>query len=439
MTRFFCSLALFAATLTHADERPNILFAISDDQSWPHASAYGTAWVKTPGFDRVAREGLLFHQAYTPNAKCAPSRACILTGRNSWQLEEAANHMPFFPAKFISYAEALDRKAGYFTGSTGKTWAPGIAEDEEGNRRLLAGKPYSARKAKPPAGKISGNDYAGNFEDFLLDATASGKPWAFWYGSTEPHRAYEWRAGIEKGGKSLDEVDRVPEYWPDNETVRTDMLDYAFEIEHFDAHLLRIIEHLDEKGQLDNTLIVVTSDNGMPFPRGKADMYDYGARMPLAIRWLRAAPGGRVIHDFTNLIDLAPTFLEAAGLDPHPDMTGESLLSLLRSDDQGWVDPGRDAAYYGREAHSVYARIGEYRRSYPSRAIRTRDFLYIRNFAPDRWPVGREFKDVDPSPTRTYMLEHKSEIPQLFALAFGKRPEEVDRRFYLYTKARDKD
>ncbi len=101
--------ALFASE-TRADEpakRPNILFAIADDWSYGHASAYGSTWVKTPAFDRVAREGLLFTRAYTPNAKCAPSRACLLTGRNSWQLKEAANHFPFFPSEFKTYAEAL--------------------------------------------------------------------------------------------------------------------------------------------------------------------------------------------------------------------------------------------------------------------------------------------------------------------------------------------
>lgn len=431
MTRFFCSLALFAATLTHADERPNILFAISDDQSWPHASAYGTAWVKTPGFDRVAREGLLFHQAYTPNAKCAPSRACILTGRNSWQLEEAANHMPFFPAKFISYAEALDRKAGYFTGSTGKTWAPGIAEDEEGNRRLLAGKPYSARKAKPPAGKISGNDYAGNFEDFLLDATASGKPWAFWYGSTEPHRAYEWRAGIEKGGKSLDEVDRVPEYWPDNETVRTDMLDYAFEIEHFDAHLLRIIEHLDEKGQLDNTLIVVTSDNGMPFPRVKGNEYIHSNHLPLAIMWRKGIRNpGREIDDFVSFIDFAPTFLEVAQLAPENStmaaITGKSLVPIFQSEESGRVIPERDHVLIGKERHDA-GRPNDW--GYPIRGIVTAEHLYLHNYEPDRWPAGDPvtgYLNTDGSPTKTWILEarRKGENTHYWDLNFGKLPPE---------------
>ena len=92
---------------SQAAERPNILFCIADDASYPHMGAYGCDWVKTPAFDRVARQGLLFTRAYTPNAKCAPSRACILTGRNSWQLKEACNHIPFFPAEFKSYVEAL--------------------------------------------------------------------------------------------------------------------------------------------------------------------------------------------------------------------------------------------------------------------------------------------------------------------------------------------
>ena len=107
--------------------KPNILLAIADDWSWPHAGAYGCTWVKTPAFDRVAREGLLFARGYTPNAKCAPSRACLLTGRNSWQLEEAANHWCYFPEKFKSVFAAL-AEGGYITGHTAKGWGPGVTK-----------------------------------------------------------------------------------------------------------------------------------------------------------------------------------------------------------------------------------------------------------------------------------------------------------------------
>ena len=181
--------------------------------------AYGTDWIKTPGFDRVAREGLLFNRAYTPNAKCAPSRACILTGRNSWQLEEAANHICYFPAKFPGFMEALKEKGGYFTGHTMKGWAPGVANDADGKPRQMTGAAYNKRKLKSPTKEISTNDYAGNFEDFLSDRP-DGQPWCFWYGSVEPHRAYEFGSGAAKGGKHIDEIDRVPAFWPDSEAVR---------------------------------------------------------------------------------------------------------------------------------------------------------------------------------------------------------------------------
>ena len=128
-------LGEFAANTQAAEARPNILFAIADDWG-AHASAYGTKWVKTPAFDRVASEGLLFKRAYTPMAKCAPSRACIITGRNTWQLKEAANHICFFPAEFKGWGEAL-AEHGWFVGHTMKGWGPGIAKDANGKPRLV--------------------------------------------------------------------------------------------------------------------------------------------------------------------------------------------------------------------------------------------------------------------------------------------------------------
>ena len=304
----------------HADEpetnrgRPNILFAIADDWSFGHAGAYGCGWVKTPSFDRIAREGILFTRAYTPNAKCAPSRACLLTGRNSWQLKDACNHICYFPPEFKTYCEALSDN-GYFVGYTGKGWGPGIANDANGQRRLMTGRPFGKRKAKPPARAISANDYAGNFEDFLA-AAPKDKPWCFWYGTTEPHRGYEYGVGVAKAGKKLSDIDRVPGFWPDNETVRNDMLDYAFEVEHFDRHLSRILEMLAKRGELNNTLVVATSDHGMPAPRCKGQAYDYSNHVPLAIMWPAGIKNpGRTVDDYVSFIDLAPTFIEVADLD----------------------------------------------------------------------------------------------------------------------------
>ncbi|MEM7015182.1 MAG: sulfatase-like hydrolase/transferase, partial [Verrucomicrobiota bacterium] len=210
----FCLVALLGSHFSAAAEsdKPNILFAIADDWSFGHAGVYGCDWVETPNFDRLAKEGLLFKRAYTPNAKCAPSRAIILTGRYSWQLEEAGNHMAIFPHKFGGWIETLAAN-GYTTGFTGKGWGPGFANDPEGKPRLITGKRYAGKTAKPPGKAISNNDYAGNFGSFLEEAKAADKPWVFWYGTTEPHRGYEYGIG-QRMGKKLDDIDHVPAYWP---------------------------------------------------------------------------------------------------------------------------------------------------------------------------------------------------------------------------------
>jgi hypothetical protein len=175
----------------------------------------------------------------------------------------------------------------------------------------------------------------------------------------------------------------------------------------------------------------MTSDNGMPFPRGKANLYDLGTRVPLAIYWKNLVPGGRVVDDLVSLTDLAPTFLEAAGIRVPRQMTGQSLMDILAPQSQKPKRILRDAIVTARERHS-YAREGG--RGYPARAIRTHEYLFIRNYEPDRWPVGDPpyFGDVDSwdygyySPTKEYMLVHRdeSEVRPLFELCFGKRPSE---------------
>ena len=408
--------------------QPNILFAIADDASYPHMGAYGTSWVSTPHFDRVARDGVLFHNAYTPDAKCAPSRATILTGRNIWQLKAAANHMPYFPAEFKTYPEALAEN-GYFVGMTAKGWSPGVANDEEGNPRQLAGTPYDERTAEPPTEKISRTDYAANFEDFL-DASPEGQPWAFWYGSREPHRAYVYQSGADLAGKSVDDIDAVPGFWPDNETVRHDMLDYAFEIEHFDTHLGRMLASLEQRGLLGNTLVVVTSDNGMPFPRVKANEYELSNHLPLAIMWADGIPApGRAVDDFVSFIDLAPTMMEAAGVDWERSgmqpATGRSLMNILLSSASGRVDSTRDHVLIGKERHDV-GRPND--AGYPIRGIVTDDLLYLRNYETDRWPACNPetgYLATDASPTKTEVLNlRRSGDATFWQLSFGKRPGE---------------
>jgi N-sulfoglucosamine sulfohydrolase len=407
---------------------PNILFAIADDWG-QHAGAYGTPWVNTPHFDRVAREGLLFHNAFTPVAKCAPSRAIVLTGRFAWQLEAAANHMAYFPAKFESWPEALQDK-GWFVGITGKGWAPGIANDVNGKRRDITGKSFDIRKAEPPAEGITNHDYAANFVDFL-NAAPAGKPWCFWYGSLEPHRSYEYGSGVAKGGKTLAQVDRVPGYWPDVPEVRNDMLDYAYEVEHSDRHLGRMLAELERRGELDNTLVIVTSDHGMPFPRAKGYAYNDSNRVPLAIRWPKGIQGtGRVLNDFVNFTDIAPTILDVAGVDRATtgmqEFTGRSWRDIFNSAASGQAVASRDHVLIGKERTDAGRPNDE---GYPIRGIIRDGFLYLRNYEPGRWPAGNPetgYLDTDGGATKTYILTARRQNPAdpFWPLNFGFKPDE---------------
>jgi len=428
---FVIVLVLFTTCETKQEEskQPNILFAIADDASWRHWGAYGCEWVKTPGFDRVAKSGILFSNAYTPNAKCAPSRSCILTGRNSWQLEEATNHSPLFPAKFKTYAEALGEH-GYWVGSVAKGWAPGDPGTINGIKRQLTGPKFDEFKTTPPAKFISNNDYAKNFEAFL-EARPEGQPFCFWYGGIEPHRRYEFEAGIKYGGKSMDEIDEVPTFWPDVDTVRKDLLDYAFEIEYFDSHLQKMLNKLDEIGELENTLVIVTADNGMPFPRIKGQVYEYSNHLPLAIMWPNGIKNpGRIVDDFVNFIDFTPTYLELAGLTAEKagmqPITGNSLTEIFYSEKAGKVIPERDFVLVGKERHDVGRPDDQ---GYPVRGILKDGYLYIRNFKPDRWPKGNPetgYLNCDGSPTKTYILDTRRTKGNMeyWQLNFGKRNAE---------------
>lgn len=430
MPAFVAALGLAAGclvpTLRGAERRPNILFCISDDQSWPHASAYGCTWVKTPAFDRVAREGLLFQRAYTPSAKCSPSRAAILTGRNHWLLEAAANHGGDFPADYATFVEALGRN-GYMVGYTAKGWGPGNPGEVAGKRRELTGRPFNAAKTRPPTTGISPFDYAGNFAAFL-QARPAGQPFCFWYGCFEPHRNYERGSGARVAGKTPAQIDRVPRNWPDEPAVRGDMLDYALEVEYFDQHLARMLEQLEAAGEADNTIVVVTSDNGMPFPRGKGANYDLSHHLPLAIRWPRgiAAPG-RSIDSYVSVIDFAPTFLEVAGIAEQASglaaITGRSLVPLFR--DTG-APADRRFVLIGQERHDV-GRPDD--AGYPVRGVFAGGFLYLKNFEPSRWPMCDPitgYLTADGGPTKSVILaQNRQGINHWrWELNFGRKPAE---------------
>lgn len=420
-------------------KRPNILFAIMDDVTYQHLGAYGCSWVKTPNFDRIAKNGLLFKNAYTPNAKCAPSRSCIVTGRNSWQLEEAANHWSYFPAKFRSFAEVLAEN-GYQVGFTGKGVSPVVAKNTDGSPRQMLVNAFNKITTVPPTPQISNVDYAANFTEFLK--STKGKPFFFWYGGLEPHRSYEYGSGLNKGGKKLSDVPDTDIYpfWPKADSVRTDLLDYAFEIEYFDKQLGKMLKQLEENGQLSNTLIVVTSDNGMPFPRVKGQEYEYSNHLPLAMMWADGIKHpGRKIDDYISFIDFAPTFLQLADVrkdkNPMAAITGKSLVDIFSSDQSGIIAKDRNFVLVGKERHDVGRPNDE---GYPIRGIFEEHMLFLKNFKPDRWPSGDPitgYLNTDGSPTKTLCLNNVYATDDRFKYwlwNFGKRPDEE-----LYDIARD--
>ncbi len=408
------SVSVFALSPSFAvareESRPNILFCIADDWGWPHAGAYGEPVIETRTFDRLAREGVLFEHAFVSSPSCTPSRSALLTGQWHWRLENAANLHSTLPARLAVYPELL-AEAGYHVGSYRKAWGPGRIEP-------------GGREARPAGPRFK------SFGEFLA-ARPEGAPFCFWFGSSDPHRPYKLGSG-EKRGMDLSAI-RVPSCFPDVPEVRGDVADYFFEVERFDRQVGEAIAELEKRGELDDTLVVMTGDHGMPFPRCKGNLYDLGSRVPLAMRWGESIPGGRRIEDHVSLVDLAPTFLEAAGLPAVEEMSGRSLLSVLVGGESGRIDPRGEFVLIGRERHTP-AQTAPSTVGYPSRAIRTFDFLYIRNFEPDRWPAGVpesstrgiDYADCDNGPTKTFLLANRddSRIEPYFTRAFARRPAE---------------
>jgi len=423
---FNALLLLSLVASAQSDQRPNILFCFADD--WGRfASAYakidgpGTMndCVHTPNFDRIAREGVLFRNAFVSSPSCTPCRSALFSGQHFWRTGRSAilrgavwdEANPAFPL--------LLREAGYHIGETYKVWGPGTPNDAP----YGAGK-FAYEKAGGKFNQFSQNvtkfvnqgmtiheakallydEIRGNFGAFLADRKPN-QPFCYWFGPTEVHR--KWVRG---SGKALWGIEpevlrgKLPRFLPDVPEVREDLADYFGEIQSFDAALGVLIGMLEEIGELDNTMVIVSGDHGAPgFPHGKCNLYDFGSSVSLAIRGA-GTTGGRVIDDLITLPDIAPTILELGGVIVPESMTGRSLRQILTSTQSGQIDSVRDAVFIGRERHVENARA-DYS-PYPQRAIRTHDFLYIINFRPDRWPLGDPYRlDEDPPPSVTELTE----------------------------------
>ncbi|QDV81093.1 sulfatase [Planctomycetes bacterium TBK1r] len=474
IVRFALATAIACITLScstpscGAAERPNIVMAFADDWG-KYASAYAKLQpggpsdvISTPHFDAIASEGILFTRAYVSAPSCTPCRSSLLSGQHFWRCGRASILQgAIWDFSNPAYPLILEQ-SGYRIGHTYKVWSPGSPRDAphgaertsfNNHGRKFNGFSQNAMKAEDhEAGKAALLDEVRNNVRSFLDADGDGAvdgdaPFCYWFGPTNCHR--KWIAGSGKTLWGIDPDDlkgKLPPYLPDVDVVREDFADYLGEAQAFDASLGVILEELRRIGQLDNTILVVSGDHGIPgVTRGKCNLYDLGTSVPLAIRWPQGIKHpGRVVDDFVSLPDLAPTFLEAAGERVPDVMTAKSLLNVFASEQGGQVDPTRDAVFTGRERHVAKAREGN--KPYPQRAIRTDQYLYIINFAPDRWPMGdaagygrpdgpmpslellREntfsaFGDLDASPTKAWVVMHRDQDPESFQYAVGKRPE----------------
>jgi N-sulfoglucosamine sulfohydrolase len=464
----FALLVSLAADVSAADrqsdKRPNILFAFADD--WGrYASAYAelepggpSDVVNTPNFDRVAREGVLFTNAFVNAPSCTPCRSSLLSGQYFWRTGLGAILQGAIWDENIPSYPLILKDAGYHIGHTYKVWSPGTPRDAPYGGKEFAyvkrgghmnGFSQFVSKADDPGAakqQVMG-EVLGNFQDFLADR--DGQPFCYWFGPTNTHRKWIQGSGKELWGIDPDGLKgKMPAYLPDVPIIREDFADYLGEAEAVDMAVGVLLEELERIGELDNTLIVVSGDHGIPgFPRGKCNLYDLGVDVALAVRWGKNIPTGRVVDDFVTLPDLAPTFLEAAGVKAPEVMTGRSLVSVLKSDASGLVDPTRTFAIVGRERHVAGAREGFL--PYPQRAIHTNDFVYIRNFKPERFAMGdgpgfnrpdgpmpdyvtlREdtfaaFPDLDASPTKAWIATHRDDdgMDSFMQYAFGARPAE---------------
>ena len=466
MTRLLIStligLSLTASAM--AGERPNVLFCFSDD--WGrYASIYQDPErpglndvIDTPALDAIGRSGVVFNNAFVSAPSCTPSRAAVVTGMPFYRCgtnaflrcrEHGESRDPY---KSLPGFSELLVKSGYHVMHWGKTTNKSAkrvdkTQDVEINHFSQA---VSAADDKEARQREIFSFVRANFRRFL-DDNKDDKPFFYWFGPHNSHR--QWTRGSGKALWGLDPDSlkgKVPAFLPDVHDIREDLTDYLGEALAWDGMVNELIEELKARGELDNTLVIVSGDHGMPgMPRGKCNLHDFGSMVSLLVSWPARVKPGRRVDDFVSLMDIAPTVLEATGNERPDHVLAKSLMGLLTSDQSGVIDATRDHVIIGRERH-----VGEARRDrapYPSRAIRTADFLLIRNFKPERMPMGEVFNneaspeellqdhylaypDMDASPTKVFLMTNGNSYERYFDIAFTARPE-----FELYDLKSDPD
>ncbi|WP_100612796.1 sulfatase family protein [Confluentibacter lentus] len=434
-------------------KRPNILFLFADDWG-KYASAYApyeqshsiNSLIETPNFDRIASNGALFTNAFVPAPSCTPCRSSILSGQYFYNTGRGAILHGAEWDKTIPTYPLLLEKYGYHIGFTYKVWSPGNlldapyggkskAYEKAGTRFNRFSQIVSEAKDKDIAKKQLYDEVRQNFKSFLND-NDDNAPFCYWFGPTNTHRPWAKGSGKELWGLDPDRLQgRLPSFLADTPEIREDFNDYLGEVLAWDEAVWVIMDVLKKEGELDNTIVVISGDHGVPgIPRAKTNLYDLGTRVAMAISWPGHIKKGKVIDQMVNLMDLAPTFLEVGGVEAPSVMNGRSLIPLVTGKME---ESTRDFVITGRERHVAQAREGNL--PYPQRAYRTNDYLYIRNLKPNRWPIGTledGLRDIDGGPTRDWYIVNYDSIKNmdLWNISFGKRPKE---EFYNVRKDPD--
>ena len=412
--------ASFGAQL-HAAEaapRPNILFIIFDDWNGStHAGAYGCNWVKTPNFDRIAREGVLFKNAFTSNPKCSPCRASILTGRNTWQLEEAVCHNGLFPARFDVYPDLLE-KAGYIVGLTGKGWGPG---DFKTHRLHTQPRRPELRQNIDQAARHRHQPQRLRRQLRRILASSGRRTSRSASGWASTSRIGHTNTTPASASARSSKTSKCPPYLPDTDDrpPRPGRLRRRSRVGR-PADRQGARRCSKQAGELDHTLVVVTSDHGMPFPFVKGQISR--RRLPSAAgdalgRRDQAGPRRRGLHQRPRL---------------RPDLHGTGRPEAPPADDRQKprrtfsvpTNPGGSSRprLHARRQGAARPRPAQRSGAIPCGPSARKEFLYVHNFHPERWPAGNpetDFGNCDPGPTKEVV---KVLGGYFYELSFGKRP-----------------
>lgn len=327
----FVVLFAFTACLLAAavPVKPNILFVLSDDHSYPFLSCYGDTNVRTPTLDRLAAEGMKFHRLFTVAPQCVPSRAGYLTGRSAVAARMTRFSSPL-PRDEITFPELLREKAGYFTGIAGRSYhldgsggnastAIGALSAKHGMRTFEQRVDY-LRQGSDPEAIVQMREF--------LEKKPQDKPFCLWLNFSDPHHPWTPPASDRPDPATL----KLPAHWPDLPGVREQLADYCGEVNRVDRSMKAVLDLLAERGLAENTLVIFAGDNGAALPHGKGSLYDPGANVPLVIRWPGVIKPGGESRALLSGEDIAPTILAASGLPPGPKMSGQNFLPLLRGD-----------------------------------------------------------------------------------------------------------